>query len=153
MMYINQSSSDAGGWASSEIRQFVNEELFKVFPSELQSAIKIVDKVSDGGFKNPVLVTTKDNCWLASCDEVGLPPVNDVLHGQGETYSLVFSSSNATRSKYVVDTTQKGGWWLRSSHVGNSNDTNTLWDQVMTGGGRYGYFPHVELYVAFGFCI
>ena len=145
---MNPSSSDVGGWESSEMRTFVNGELFNALPSELQAVIKPVSKISDS---SKVLVTTTDKLWLASFNEVGFTDGKNNLTGQGELYSAVFSSDKESRKKYITDDTDSGGWWLRSTYYTTSS--NTMFWRVQTSGASYGDIQSGKFYVAFGFCI
>jgi hypothetical protein len=86
---MNDVGTNEGGWETSSMRKFVNEELFNALPDNLKSIIKPVNKLSDGGSNNKTLVATTDNCWLASYDEVGLAKNSGALQGQGFTYSSI----------------------------------------------------------------
>jgi hypothetical protein len=148
---MNTETTNEGGWEASEMRAFVNGELFDGMPEELKNIIKPVYKISDGGVNNKTLVTTTDNLWLASYDEVGLTRGSSNLSGQGTIYSSIFTSNNNSRIKYVLDSVDKGRWWLRSSCYSSAEDRR-FWRIQLTGSsygdGAYGLF-----YVAFGFCI
>lgn len=148
---MNELSSDEGGWKNSEMRKFTNGELFTSLPTDLKTAIKPVSKISDGGINNKTLVTTTDSCWLASYDEVGFIANNYSLSGQGELYSSIFSSNKTSRSKYIIDNTETGGWWLRSSYYTTSG-SSMFW-RVQKSGASYGDIQSGLFYVAFGFCI
>ena len=151
-MYNNQINS--GGWESSDMRTFVNGELFNGMPAELQSVIKPVYKISDGGSNNKTLVTTEDKCWIPSYDEVGFANTRtDNIPGQGMRYSDTFSygsDGNTTRVKYLSDGYTIGRWWLRSSSYGTNS---VLFFRVQNSGGvqtdgLWNSYP-----VAFGFCV
>ena len=133
------------------MREFLNNELFNALPEQLRSIIKSVLKISDGGAENKTLVTTTDNCWLASYDEVGLTSGNNNLSGQGELYSAIFSSNKDSRKKYITDEATSGGWWLRSSYY--SLNSNSMFWRVTNSGGSYSDIAFNSFYVAFGFCI
>ena len=148
---MNEESSNEGGYEASEMRAFLNDELFAALPSELQTIINPVYKVSDGGSTNKTLITTTDSCWLASYDEVGLASGSNNLAGQGELYSAIFSSDKDTRKKYITDDTATGGWWLRSSYY-STNSSSMFW-RVTNSGGSYSDIAFNNFYVAFGFCI
>ena len=148
---MNEDSINDGGWQTSEMREFINVDLFNSLPSELRSIIKPVYKISDGGSTNKTLVTTIDSCWLASYDEVGLTPGNNNLSGQGELYSSIFSSDKNSRKKYITDDTATGGWWLRTSYYSLNSDS-MFW-RVTNSGGSYSDIAFNNFYVAFGFCI
>ena len=148
---MNEDSTNEGGYKDSEMREFLNGELFNALPDQLKSIVKQVYKISDGGSTNKTLVTTSDNCWLASYDEVGLISGSNNLSGQGEIYSDVFSSNKDTRKKYITDDTATGGWWLRSSYY--STNSNSMFWRVTNSGGSYSDIAFNSFYVAFGFCI
>lgn len=105
----------------------------------------------DSRATNKALVTTTDSCWLASYDEVGFVPGSNNLYGQGQLYSSIFSSDKESRKKYIVDDTETGGWWLRSTYYTTSN--STMFWRVQKSGASYGDIKTGLFYVAFGFCI
>lgn len=148
---MNDLNSDEGGWMDSKMREFTNGDLFASLPAELRSIIKPVIKVSDGGAHQKALVNTTDMCWLASYDEVGFSPNSYSLTGQGELYSSIFSSNKASRKKYIIDNTDSGGWWLRSTYYTTSG-SSMFW-RVQKSGASYGDIQSGLFYVAFGFCI
>lgn len=148
---MNADSTNEGGWEDSEMRKFINGELFDALPDGVKAIIKPVLKVSDGGASNKALVTTTDKCWLASYDEVGLTSGDSSLSGQGELYASIFSSDKSSRKKYITDNTAAGGWWLRSSYY--SLNSNSMFWRVTNVGGSYSDIAFNSFYVAFGFCI
>lgn len=148
---MNMESTNEGGYEASEMREFLNEELFAALPLKLKSIIKPVLKISDGGSTNKTLITTTDKCWLASYDEVGLISGSNNLSGQGELYSAIFSNNKDTRKKYITDDTATGGWWLRSSYY-STNSSSMFW-RVTNSGGSYSDIAFNNFYIAFGFCI
>ena len=148
---MNDSSASEGGWEDSGMRDFTNGELLNSLPEELKSAIKPVYKTSDGGVSNKSLVTTIDNCWIASYDEVGFISGNYNLPGQGKLYAAIFTTNKNSRKKYITDNTDAGGWWLRSSYYTTSG--NSMFWRVQKSGASYGDIQTGDFYVAFGFCI
>ena len=149
--YMNETTTNEGGWEVSAMRNFTNGELLNALPENLKSIISPVYKISDGGSNNKSLITTIDSCWIASYDEVGLTSGSGNLSGQGELYSSIFSSNKNTRKKYITDDTVAGGWWLRTSFY-STNSTSIFW-RVTTSGGSYSEIAFNSFYVAFGFCI
>lgn len=148
---MNETSSNEGGWKSSEMREFTNGDLLDALPEELRAIIAPVYKISDGGANNKTLITTVDSCWLASYNEVGLNSGNNNLSGQGQLYSSIFSNNKETRKKYITDDALTGGWWLRSSYY--STNSNSMFWRVTNSGGSYSDIAFNSFYVAFGFCI
>ena len=151
-IYRRMGADNVGGWQDSEMREFVNGELFNSLPVELQSAIKPVIKISDGGESSKTLVYTEDKCWLASYAEVGFISIREVLEGQGEVYESTFSSDKKTRVKYLSDGHTAYGWWLRSSSYSLSG-SSTLFCRVQSSGILYSDIETGNWPVVFGFCI
>lgn len=148
---MNTPSTNDGGYEASEMREFLNGELFDALPEQLKNIIKPVYKISDGGASNQALVTTIDKCWLASCDEIGLTTYGNSLSGQGELYSEIFSSDRDSRKKYITDDTSTGGYWTRTSYY-TKNNSSMFW-RVTNSGGGYSDIAFNAFYVTFGFCI
>ena len=147
---MNTTNTNEGGWQSCAMRQFVSTNIASALPSQLQSMIKYVDKISDGGTKNPILTSTSDKVWLASVNEVGLT----VASGQGTCYEAFNAGSNDVRVKYVTGEAQGAEgerWWLRTSVTTSS--TGSAFYRVTNKGGCYGDSASNQFYVAFGFCI
>lgn len=146
------SSVDNAGWEHSTMREFCNGELFNAFPTELQTIIEPVLKISDGGEVNRALVTTTDKCWLASYPEVGFASISEVLPGQGEVYASTYSTNKNSRVKYLPDGYTPYGWWLRSSSYSLTSDS-ALFCRVQASGILYGDIETNKYAVVFGFCI
>lgn len=146
--------NNTGGWPDSDMRAFVNGELFNALPIELQTVIEPVYKISDGGSNSKELKTTVDSCWILSYDEAGFAANRtDNLKGQGTWYSDTFGSGsdgNSTRIKYLSDGYTVGRWWLRTTSYG---DTSTLFLRIQNSGGVQTDGLWNEYPVAFGFCI
>lgn len=146
---MNETKTNEGGWETSNMRSFTNGELLNALPNELKTIIKPVYKVSDCGGNNKLLITTTDRCWIMSYDEIGFSAHTSALKGQGNVYSSIFYDDNS-RIKYIIDSTEKGRWWLRSSYY---SDSNSMFWRVQQSGIPYTNSASDELYVAFGFCI
>ena len=117
---MNSSRGNVGGWKDSEIRTYVNNNVYSSLPSDLQAVIKTVNKVSDNGYEDhTTLNTTQDKLFLFSFEEVGFTTSDDdgqnIVYGQGTKYEY-FSDSNS-RIKYLSDSASY--WWLRSTDTDN----------------------------------
>jgi len=111
---MNATATTAGGWSDSEMRTYLNIDIFALLPPELQSSIAAVTKYSDG-YENGAIVhdgvVTTDKLWLLSAHEVF---GGTTYETQGEHYSGLFSN-NTDR----VRRNQSGsavGWGLRSAY-------------------------------------
>ena len=88
------STLNGGGWAKSDMREWLNgEEFFAQLPHELQTAIKSVVKYSDNGYYDyypgpATLTRTNDKIFIASSAELNSFSKNQTVEGQGEPYIL-----------------------------------------------------------------
>lgn len=72
---MNAANDNTGGWASSELRQFLNNEFFAALPEDLSSVItpctKYTDNVGGSDMEAPEKISaTQDKIWLPSEYEV-----------------------------------------------------------------------------------
>lgn len=106
---MNASQSTSGGWASSEMRTFLNGDIYNSLPDYLKEYVKEVKKpycATSGGSVS----TANDKVFLASEKEVfGTTSHGD--EGSQYAYWAQNNNNNARIKKY-------GGndyyWWLRS---------------------------------------
>lgn len=136
-----------GGWSTSELRTWCNEDLFNKLPSELQNGIKLTSKLSDGGYNNLSIVKTYDNIWIPSIDELGFESDNTFILGQGYAYSVF--TDNASRKKYLVDNTTVINWWTRSH---TKNDKGGF-RYIMKNGWANNMGQNANAHPLIGFCI
>ena len=125
--WMNQSTGgyssgrNLGGWAETEMRSLLNGTYYDTLPSDLKSVIKSVDKISDNGCElnaaSTTLITTSDQLWLLSAEEVGLCRDYTVYtrRGQGAVYPLYSSNQDRLIDCFINDNHYNGEYWLRSS--------------------------------------
>ena len=141
---------DSGGWRESDLRAFLNDELYvNGLPEQLHNIISPVIKISDGGADDKTLVETTDYCWCASMDEINFTGLRNVLYGQGEPYDQVFKN-DSDRVKIIVNTNEEWGWRVRSYAYGGSRG---FFHRITKSGGTYPESPQNPYPIAFGFCI
>lgn len=112
---MNATDTNVGGWEKSEFRGRLNTgDLWTLLPSELQSKIKSVTKMTDnqGGGEAGTPSATTDKVFLLSTTEV----YGD-LDSDGTQYEY-YKSKGVTTSNY----SGASGYnrWTRSVYVGNS---------------------------------
>ena len=66
----NYRAYNTGGWLMSDMRSWLNEDVYEALPEDLKSLIRPVEKISDTGFYYPSLKTTIDKLWLPSDEEL-----------------------------------------------------------------------------------
>ena len=114
-MAFNESGKptlDAGGWAQSDRREWLNsKEFYDSLPEGLRNAIKEVVKESDNGYYDynsgsPSLTTTTDKIFIASAEEMNTYNSRYTMSGQGTPYAMF--TNNMSRDIDKV-------YWTRST--------------------------------------
>lgn len=139
-----QGTGGNGGWEHCEMRTYLNDTVFTLFPAELQAAIKTETKYSSN-YNGTLFINgcvTQDKLWLLSHQEV-FGETN--YESRGEHYSDLFPDQKS-RIKYN-QSGSSSDWWLRS--VGSSNNFRI----VESGGGTYSYSANYNRGVLVGFSI
>ena len=113
---MNATDTNAGGWEKSELRGRLNSgDLWSLLPSELQSKVKSVKKMTDnkGGGTAGTPSATTDKVFLLSSTEVW----GDLDH-DGTQYEY-YKSKGVTRSNYS-GASSSGNHWTRSVYPSDS---------------------------------
>ena len=142
---MNATDTNAGGWEKSELRGRLNSgDLWSLLPSELQSKVKSVKKMTDnkGGGTAGTPSATTDKVFLLSSTEVW----GDLDH-DGTQYEY-YKSKGVTRSNYS-GASSSDYHWTRSVYPSNS----TAFRFVSSSGDWRGNFATRTNYVfpAFSF--
>ncbi len=119
-------NGNIGGWPASEMRTYVNSDIYNALPSELKNGIINTTVVSGHGTTSgETNFTSIDKMYLLSTKEVwgkeGTTNVIDNDTAEAETRQLdYYSSQNVTTSNYSGAIKQYNGsnafWWLRSAN-------------------------------------
>ena len=137
---MNSSHKTTDGWEASDMRTWLQNDVYNRIPSAVQSAIVEVGKT----YYDYTSKSTKsciDNIWIPSYREIF---GGDSSETSGAIYTNHFSNNNSRIKSYNGNTFR---WWLRSA-CGSENyhaiyldgSNNRYWN----AGAEYG--------VAFGFC-
>ena len=141
---MNSSNTNVGGWKSSAMRSRMSEFLGQL-NEDLQSVIKPVNKLEDGGTVPPTTETVSDKLFLLSEVEIFGSATSSVA-GEGSQYDW-YKAGN-TKVKKVNG--YANIWWERSPYRGGG--TNGFCSVDSTGsaasGNALGSFG-----VSFGFCV
>ncbi len=136
---MNPTSTNEGGWQATEMREYLNNEIWDLLPDDLKAVIK------------PRLLKTKstdldcrDNLWLLSRMEV----FGD--QGGGELVDVHFPLFATERDRVKNDEDgETCSWWLGSPYTSNSG---YFWLVYTNGSGGNG-IAYGSIGVAFGFLI
>ena len=119
---MNATDTNAGGWEKSELRGRLNSgDLWSLLPSELQSKVKSVKKMTDnkGGGTAGTPSATTDKVFLLSSTEVW----GDLDH-DGTQYEY-YKSKGVTRSNYS-GASSSGNHWTRSVYPSYSTSFRSV---------------------------
>ncbi len=123
-------NGNIGGWTVSEMRTYVNSDIYNALPTELKNGIINTTVVSGHGTRDSSNFTSTDKMYLLSTKEVyGKEGTTNVINydtAEVEARQLdYYSSQNITTSNYSGAIKQNNGsndwWWLRSARSDSSN--------------------------------
>ena len=142
---MNATNTNAGGWEKSELRGRLNTgDLWSLLPSELQSKVKAVTKMTDnqGGGKAGTPTATTDKVFLLSATEVW-----GDMQSDGTQYEY-YKSNGVTTSNYS-GASSSYRHWTRSVNPSSS----AYFRYVDNSGGWYNNYATNTSYVfpAFSF--
>ena len=141
---MNHEWFNAGGWHCSEMRKWLNDEVFNELPDELKAVIKPVTKITGigAGIKDEK-IASKDKLFLFSQVEVfGYNRFS--VAGEGTQYEG-FKKNGAKKLDVDGDAST---WWIRSPYGSYA----THFCIVASGGAANGNYASASAGVAFGFC-
>ena len=142
---MNATNTNAGGWEKSELRGRLNTgDLWSLLPSELQSKVKAVTKMTDnqGGGKAGTPTATTDKVFLLSATEVW-----GDMQSDGTQYE--YYKSNGVKTSNYSGASSSYDRWTRSVNPYSS----TYFRYVNDSGDWYYYGAAYTYYVfpAFSF--
>lgn len=113
---MNATSTNAGGWALSELHTTINTTIFNKLPMELRSLIEeVVVKSADGGSTNYTGITESNNKLFIPCaSEVALSTSYGKAE-EGTVWDYYIGAGNSKRVKSKVGASAIE-WWLRSPY-------------------------------------
>ncbi len=147
---MNNTSTNAGGWASSFMRKTVCAQFLAALPEELQAVItpctKYTDNVGKGSTTIDSITATEDSIWLPALYEVLATDsgANQWEKEYQEQYAY-YASGNSKVKCRSTSTSYKADWWLRTPN----KDSTTAFKEVNQSGGHattsanksYGFAP------------
>lgn len=140
---INGSITNSGGWTSCPMRNTHLPAVLKLMPSEVQTGIKEVNKLTSAGSESSTINSTADKLFLLSEIEVFGSAAYSVT-GEGTQYAYY----KAGNSKVKKVNGNANTWWERSPA---KNATNRFCGVTHTGTST-SYQPNNQYGVAFAFC-
>lgn len=133
---MNTERTNTNGWVASEMRTYLQDDIWSLINPVIQNSIVAVDKTYGS------TLTCSDKIWIPSYREVGFGTDQE---NSGVIYFELFTD-DASRIKALNGTNSP--WWLRSEYS-NSNDSFRV---VNHAGSKYNVYADVMYGVVLGFC-
>lgn len=140
---MNGSDTNVGGWTSCVMRSTHLPAILALMPSEVQSAIREVNKLTSAGSQSSTINTTADKLFLLSEIEI-FGRTTYSCSGEGTQYAYY----KAGNSKIKNQSGSAAHWWERSPRDGYSE----YFCRVSIGGDAQNSGADYAIGAAFGFC-
>ena len=140
---MNSSDTNDGGWTSCAMRQTHLPAILSQMPTEVQSGIREVNKLTSAGNRSTAINTTADKLFLLSEIEI-FGSVRFSVSGEGTQYDY-YKAGNSKAKNYNGSAYT---WWERSPH----GLTYSGFCDVTSDGNSDGYGASDLKGVAFAFC-
>ena len=128
---MNSTNTNTGGWRDSEMRTFLNNDIYNALPEDLRNVISDTYVVSGHGSGDTSNFITTDKLYLLSTKEVwGKSGTSNTIgydSAEAETRQLdYYSNIGVSTDNYsgAIKYNSSGSayyWWLRSADSGTSN--------------------------------
>ena len=136
---MNSTNTNVGGWPASEMRTYVNNDIYNALPSVIKNAIIATTVVSGHGkTTGETNFTSTDKLYLLSTHEVWEDVDGNTSSGI-DRYDTAYNNTrqldyykglNVTTSNYSSAMKKNGTsdyyWWLRAADSGNTSKFNTV---------------------------
>ena len=139
-------NGNIGGWPASEMRTYVNTDIYNALPTELKNGVIDTTVISSHGLNDSNNFTSTDKIYLLSTHEVWDDDDGNTSSGI-DYYDTAYNNTrqldyyvglNVTTSSYSGAIKQRNGtnfdWWLRSA---DSSFTTTFTSVNSTGDWSY----------------
>mgnify|MGYP002711180337 CR=1 FL=1 len=116
--YMNNQSSNAGGWEYAGRRIWCNNTYYNALPSAFKNIVKEVNKKTSAGNKSTTIKTTADKIFLLSEIEIFGSRTYSVA-GEGNQYQYYKNATAKYKLPKWSSSTNSATWWQRSPYSGN----------------------------------
>ena len=140
---MNSSNTNSGGWTSCAMRQTHLPAILALMPTEVQSGIREVNKLTSAGNKSSTINTTADKLFLLSEIEI-FGSISYSKSGEGTQYDYYKAGNSKVKNRNGSATS----WLERSPNANNS----TYFCMVRSNGFATSDLASHAYGVAFGFC-
>ena len=141
---MNTSKTKVNSWNKSDMRLTRLPAIFALMPTEVQSGIREVNKLTSSGSRSPNINTTADKLFLLSEIEIFGSTTYSFSH-EGTQYDYYMAGNSRMKYYYGIG---NHPWWERSPH----NNTTYNFCNVTSNGDPSNKPQTNNFGVAFGFC-
>ena len=137
---MNDGMTSVGGWPSTSMRTFVNNDIYNALPSELRNAIIDTTVISSHGSEDTANFTSTDKLYLLAPKEIYTNWSNSGDTAIDLTRTLDYYTAQGVTTSNKTGAIKKNGtsparWWLRSV-----NSTSNYHFYVVNNSGYYGNY-------------
>ena len=144
--FMNRNATNAGGWAKSEMRAYLNGEISKQLPDDLLESIEPISIEQE--MKDKTYVKSRDKLFLLSEEQV-FGESRRSKSEKGVSQLRIFEGSMENKVKSRGRKPFSFWWWLRSPYSGSSGS----FVDVTSSGYANGSDANYSYGVAPGFCL
>ena len=140
---MNDTNTNVGGWSSTSMRTFVNNDIYNAMPDKVKNAIIDTTVVSGhGSTSGETNFTSTDKLYLLSTAEVWAQGSSNTINNdtardltrQLDYYKNLGTSTSNYSGAIKKSGTSADNWWLRAAH---SYYTNDFLDVTIDGDWNY----------------
>jgi hypothetical protein len=155
---INKTGTNAGGWASTTMRSWLNGEYLSALPSDLQKVITTHSTSYSSSYNAGNVSYCNDKVWLLSSKEVfggEIATSTDTTYYENlvafnaESQLAYFANGNSKMRYTNSNKTSACWWWLRSSYYNSIRSFTCISSddaiRVGTAENIYFVFPAFEI--------
>ena len=141
--YMNNQSTNSGGWTSCAMRSTHLPAILALMPAEVKNGIREVNKLTSAGSQSATINTTADKLFLLSEVEIYGSTTYSAA-GEGTQYDY-YKAGNSKVKKWNGSANY---WWERSPNERDADD----FCFVASDGTAFTDWASTPYGVAFGFC-
>lgn len=130
-MPMNITNTNTGGWAASNLREYLNNRVYDAFSDQWKQLLKQVEVKSTIGDKSTTLSTSDCHIFIPSIAELGVNTGTSPYDTEGSHISQ-FTSTGSRICKTTDGTAVD--YWTRSPSIGNSTSWPYFYRINATGG-------------------
>ena len=103
-----------GGWEKSDLREYIQNDIYNLLPSDLKNVIIDTAVVSGHGSSDNYNHVTKDKLYLLSPKEIGIKNSYDTSNSLTRTLDF-YATNNDSSARIKKFDNSNEYWWLRSA--------------------------------------